>query len=93
MKDKEELDKELKVFLGLPEIMIGNEETLKIKGIHLLKPTQKQLDQGKDIALDKNLSKVFIYDCLGIYTGVNGMGYSYDQVDAGLVKEESNKLQ
>ena len=85
-KDKSNKDKEVKTFCGLPEIMIGTKETTKIKGIHLFKPSQDQLNEGKEFALEKNLNKVFIYNCLGTYTGVDGQGFNNDEI-----RQELNK--
>lgn len=90
---KQNNNKELKEFFGLPEVMIGSEETMNIMGIHLLKPTQEQLDQGKEMALDKNLDKIFIYNCISTYTGVKGKNYTDDQVNLELNKDIESNLQ
>ena len=87
-KDKSNKDKDIKIFVGLPEIMIGSKETTKINGIHLVKPTQLQLNDAKELALEKNLNKVFIYNCLGVYTGVGGQNYTNEQI-----KQELNNAQ
>lgn len=75
-KDKSNLDKEIKIFVGLPEIMIGDKKTIKIKGIHLVRPNQMQLNEAKEFALEKNLNKVFIYNCFDVYFGVKGQHYT-----------------
>ena len=65
--------------VSLPKIMTGGSNTNKIDGIHLLTPTQKQINQAKKLALEKGLDKIFIYHNVFIYTGINGQGYTYNE--------------
>lgn len=78
-KTKQDQDKDIKTFCGIPEIMIGGTDTQDINGVHLLRPTQEKLSQAKEIALDNNLNKIFIYHCTGIFTGTRGKGYTDEQ--------------
>ena len=70
LKNTEDNMKDLKTFIGIPEIKIGNKATTESKGLHLFRPMQVELDEAKERALDRDFSSIYIYHDYTLHSSI-----------------------